>query len=169
MSNKKKKVDPTTDEVLPTVVEGSTPTTIQTDVSVDVFDKASLEAEERRHETTHSLFDKAAAVIESYLEDPNADISAKMFPAKLAMDVYMAQEKFKREDQRIEIEKRKLTLEEIKVQKTVPNLTFNQQNNYISSGGSKPPETDLTELKKKQDQLLASYLPPADPNKDKKD
>ena len=133
-----------------------------TDPILSQFDKAKLENQIRRHSTIGNLFDKAAEVIENYLDDPSTDLSAKMFPAKLATDIYLAQEKFAREDERIEIEKRKLTLEEIKVNKQLPpGSKFIQNNNYYPA---QPPQStaqtpvDIGELKKRQEELLSGYL-----------
>lgn len=159
----RKKKDPTTNGVdsssqnLPVKKEES---------ALSTFDEASIEAEKNRHQMTYSLFDKAAKVLEGYLEDPSIDSAAKMFPAKLAIDIYTSQEKFKREDQKLDIERRRLSLEEEKLRRTPSNLNFNQQNNYFS--GSPQPQpvpsgVDLTELKKRQDELLNSYLPSSNP------
>lgn len=134
---------------------------VQTDLS-PVFDQAALEAQKKRHESIGTLFDKASEVISNYLGDPNIESVAKMLPAKLALDLYTAQEKFKREDDRIEIERRKLVIEEKKANiPSLPGGTFNQQNNFISASPA-----DMAELKKKQDQLLASFRPKTPANGD---
>lgn len=122
------------------------------------MDRIEAEAAKSRHNSIERLFDKAANVLENCLDDQNIDSSAKMFPAKLAADIYMAQEKFKREDERLEIEKRKVTIEEIKIAQSQPLINIvGQQNNYISPGEQK---IDLLDLKKKQEALLNTYLPP---------
>lgn len=125
------------------------------------FDIAELENQRKRHKSIGNLFDKAAEVIENYLDDPSTDLVAKMFPAKLAADIYLAQEKFKREDEKIEIEKRKLVLDEIKSGKPLPpGSKFIQNNNYYS--GPLPPTqqqpVDIGGLKKRQEELLSTYL-----------
>lgn len=168
MAKKKKPADPVEEkEEQPTEVvqppQQQLPLGIPAEQGLAVFDQAELELQRQRHKTIGTLFDRAATVIETYLEDPNTDLSAKMFPAKLATDIFMAQEKFKREDERIELEKRKISLEEVKVQKAV-NINLNQQNNYnFPPPQPGQPPVDLNALKKKQDAMLASYLPPPKP------
>jgi hypothetical protein len=128
------------------------------------FDLAELENQKKRHKSIGTLFDKAAEVIENYLDDPNTDLVAKMFPARLAADLYLAQEKFKREDEKIEIEKRKLVLDEIKSGKPLPpGSKFIQNNNYYQV----PPQqqsqpVDIGDLKKRQEELLSGYLEGSD-------
>lgn len=128
------------------------------------FDAALSEAQKRRHENIGYLFDKAASLLESILDDPNVEAPAKMFPVKLAMDIYNNKEKFAREDERIDIEKRKLYIEEKKagmVQSLPAGSTFNQQNNFISiptSSESSKNFIDLNSLKKKQEEILSSFL-----------
>ena len=87
-----------------------------------------------------------------------------MFPAKLAADIYLAQEKFKREDEKIELEKRKLVLDELKSGKQIPNGSkFIQNNNYYSTTQpTNNSSVDIADLKKRQDELLSSYLPKVD-------
>lgn len=126
------------------------------------FDLAERNNQLKRHKSIGSLFDKAAEVIENYLDDPNTDLVSKMFPARLAADIYLAQEKFKREDEKIEIEKRRLVLDELKSGKQIPpGSKFIQNNNYYSSSPQteKSNPVDIAELKKRQEELLSSYLP----------
>lgn len=117
-----------------------------------IFDKASLELAEKRHKNIGQLFDKAVEILEVYLDDPNSDLSAKMFPAKLASDIYIANEKFKREDARISIEKKKLAIEEAK---SGPLPIPSGNNTFIQNNFSG--EVNIGEIKKKQDELLASF------------
>lgn len=129
--------------------------TSQEDQSIlEVFDKAKFEAQLNRHEEVNILFSKATEVLGNYLDDPEAELVSKMLPAKLAIDLYTSQEKFRREDERIEIEKQKLAIERAKLsQLPLPNgSTFNQQNNYLGLS-----QDQMAELKKKQDELLASF------------
>ena len=118
-----------------------------------IFDLAIMESQTNRHKSINNLFDKAAEVISNFLDDPSVEPISKMLPAKMAIDIYTSQEKFKREDERIGIEKRKLLIEEKKANMpSLPGATFNQQNNYISMS-----QTNMAEIKKKQDELLASF------------
>lgn len=127
---------------------------------LEIFDRASLELQKKRHEKIGDLFDKASEVISQYLEDPGTEISAKMFPAKLAADIYMASEKFRREDQRIEIEKRKLTLEERKSgQVHSPQIGAQQNNFYLGGIPDDRPHLSLEEIKRKQEEILDGFLP----------
>lgn len=129
------------------------------------FDKAEMENQIKRHKSIGNLFDKAAEVIENYLDDPCTDLTAKMFPAKLAADIYLAQEKFKREDEKIKIEKRKLELDELKSGKPLPpGSKFIQNNNYYSAPQQQGPPIDIGELKKKQEELLMNCLDGNEPN-----
>ena len=115
------------------------------------FDKANGRLQLDRHERIGQLFDKATDVLSQYLDDPDVGPAEKMFPAKLVTDIYVADEKFRREDARIEIENRKLTIEEAKLPQT--NIAI-QQNNYINES-----KVNLTELKKRQEELLSNFLP----------
>ena len=121
------------------------------DVIDQTFDEASLDLVKDRHKNIGNLFDRAVEVLTNYLDDPESDLAAKMFPAKLASDIYIAEEKFKREDERISIEKKKLALEESK-NGALPTSGTNTfiQNNF--SG-----EVNIGDIKKKQDELLASF------------
>lgn len=149
----KKTTDQTTGQSQVVVANPSNPPAVQQPVDLSpVFDSASLELQEERHKTIDTLFDKAAMVLDSYLDDPGTDSAAKMFPAKLVIDIYHTQEKLKREDERIEIEKRKLAIEEKKSGISNPTV-FNQQNNYILPSSPQ----DLAELKKRQEEILASF------------
>ena len=127
-----------------------------------IYDKAALESQLRRHQNINNLFEKAVMVIDGYLDDTNIESVSKMLPAKMALDLYTTQEKFKREDARIEIEKRKLAIEEKKA--NIPPLsgaTINQNNINISTS----PE-EMAKLKKKQDELLASFRSKTQPTSD---
>lgn len=124
--------------------------------SVTLFDEASLKLQKERHAGIGRLFDSATEVLGNYLDDPGIEVSAKMFPAKLAADLFLAQEKFRREDKRIEIEERKLRIEEAKLSQQKPFVQFNQQNNFNGQAVS----TDFAELKKKQEEILASLISP---------
>lgn len=130
------------------------------DPSLNSFNEASLELEEDRHKNIGNLFDKAVEVLSNYLDDANSDLSAKMFPAKLAADIYMAQEKFKRDDERILIEKERLKLEESKngILPANGNTTL-IQNNF--SG-----DVNIGDIKKKQEELLASFIKKPEEPKD---
>ena len=158
MIKKSKKLDET-------VVIENTPEVLTTPSSTEVsilgeFDIAELNNQKKRHQTIGSLFDRAADVIGNYLDDPSTDLTAKMFPAKLATDIYLAQEKFRREDERIELEKRKLALDELKSGKQLPpGSKFIQNNNYYSTTPQQDKHVDIADLKKRQEELLSSYLP----------
>lgn len=131
-------------------------------VTEDSFDKASIEAQQRRHESIGYLFDKASTLLETILDDPSVEASAKLFPVRLAMDIYTTKEKFVREDERIDLEKRRLAIEEKKagMSQIPPGSTFNQQNNFINlPSDGQPQKIDLNNLKKRQEELLSSFLP----------
>ena len=146
MPRKKKQLDNPQINNPPAVVNGGS---IVNSDDLSLFDKASLELQRKRHEKIGDLFDKASEVISQYLEDPGTEISAKMFPAKLAADIYMASEKFRREDQRIEIEKRKLTLEERKSGQVQPQIGAQQNNFYLGGTPENSPHLSLEEIKRK--------------------
>jgi hypothetical protein len=133
----------------PTTIEPFVPTVDPIELE---FDKAKGRSQIDRHERIGKLFDKATDVLSQYLDDPDVGPAEKMFPAKLITDIYVADEKFKREDARIEIESRKLTIEEAKLPQST-NIAI-QQNNYINES-----KVNLTELKKKQEELLSNFLP----------
>lgn len=156
MPRKKKQSDnPQTNNTPAVVNSGSM---VSSD-DLGLFDKASLELQKKRHEKIGDLFDKASEVISQYLEDPGTEISAKMFPAKLAADIYMTSEKFRREDQRIEIEKRKLTLEERKSGQVQPQIGAQQNNFYLGGTPESRPHLSLEEIKRKQEEILDGFLP----------
>lgn len=156
MPRKKKQLDNPQINNPPAVVNGGS---IVNSDDLSLFDKASLELQRKRHEKIGDLFDKASEVISQYLEDPGTEISAKMFPAKLAADIYMASEKFRREDQRIEIEKRKLTLEERKSGQVQPQIGAQQNNFYLGGTPENSPHLSLEEIKRKQEEILSGFLP----------
>lgn len=116
------------------------------------FDKAQKQLQSERHSRIGRLFDKAADVLEVYLGDPEVGLAEKMFPAKLVADIYVSEEKFKREDARLELESRKVALEEAKLPPG-PQIAI-QQNTYINES-----RVNLAELKKKQEALLSGFLP----------
>ena len=116
------------------------------------FDKAQKQLQAERHSRIGRLFDKAADVLEGYLNDSEVGLAEKMFPAKLVADIYVSEEKFKREDARLELESRKIALEEAKLPPG-PQIAI-QQNTYINES-----RVNLAELKKKQEALLSGFLP----------
>lgn len=156
MPRKKKQPDNPQTNNLPAVVNSGS--MVNSD-DLGLFDKASLELQRKRHEKIGDLFDKASEVISQYLEDPGTEISAKMFPAKLAADIYMTSEKFRREDQRIEIEKRKLTLEERKSGQVQPQIGAQQNNFYLGGAPENRLNLSLEEIKRKQEEILDGFLP----------
>lgn len=121
------------------------------DVIDQTFNEVSLDLAKDRHKNIGNLFDRAVEVLTTYLDDPGSDLAAKMFPAKLASDIYIAEEKFKREDERISIEKKKLAIEESKN----GTLPISGTNTFIQNNFSG--EVNIGEIKKKQDELLASF------------
>lgn len=122
-------------------------------IDSSLFRDEALKDQQERHETINRVFDKAAEVISTYLDDPNADLTAKMFPAKLAADIYLAQEKFKREDEKLAIERKKLSLEQSRAGSFPSGGVIIPVQNNINGN------VNIGEIKKKQDELLASFLP----------
>ena len=152
MAKKKTKTEPEKVENLPVEVP-------VVDESLSLFDQASLEVQKKRHETINKLFDDAATVLSEVLNNPEIDGATKMFPAKLAVDIFMMDQKFEREDRRIDIEEQKLDIERTKLKMT-PQLgggTFNQQNNLFLGGDQSNQPVDLAEIKKKQEEMLSAY------------
>lgn len=130
----------------------------QEDLLVE-FKKAEIGLQIKRHQSIGGLFDKAANVLGEYLDDPSVDLCSKMVPAKIATDIFMMNEKFKREDEKLEIEKRRLVLEELKVKEASKMIgTFNQQNNFYGNEDPEKAKAKLLDVKRKQEELLSSYL-----------
>ena len=121
----------------------------KTDPILAIFDDKSKEAQLKRHSRIGDLMTKAVDIIEAYLDDASIDISTKMLPVKLAADIYHSSEKIRVEDEKIELEKIKIINGG---QKPPSQPILNQQNNFISANNN-----DLLEIKKKQDELLASF------------
>lgn len=158
------------------------PTVANEQADLSPFREAQAKLALARHDKIGQMFDKAADYLIEYLADPAIDQAAKLFPAKLSTEVYLKHERNILEDQRIRIEQRKLDLAESKgqlgVKAPVAGGIFigNQTNVQIQnptqpSGASGGSPVDLLALKRKQEEYLSKFLPPAneDPNGDNGD
>lgn len=76
-----------------------------------LFAEAKIKEQEKRHDALNNLFDQATEVLSDAISDTRTTAAEKIFPAKLAIDTYLAKEKLLREDARYELEKSKLEVD----------------------------------------------------------
>ena len=128
--------------------------------SVDAkLETAKLEARRQRVSRIGNLLDQAAGVLEDMMQAENPMV--RMRAAETAVNLYIQQENGERQDKMLEVQQRRLALEEAKLQ--LPGAQFNQTNVYLN-GPQTPEEKEKAEAellarKQAQDKLLASYLP----------
>lgn len=98
--------------------------------TIELFEEAKQKASVSRHEAINNALDSAMHVVQEVLDDSDISAVGKMFAAKMALDAYGMQEKFKREDEKLRLDLERLQVEKAKL--SVPGgpmYIFNQQNN----------------------------------------
>lgn len=139
---------------------------------VDVaLQKAKLQAKRERQASIGRLLDQATEVLGGILETTDeAHQGARMRAAEVAVNLYVQSENGDRQDRMLDIQERRLVIEEAKLSQP-GGAMFNQQNNFYlgnqrQQGEEIKEETPeekakaLLARKKMQDMLLSSYLPP---------
>lgn len=128
------------------------------------LEKARNEAKQQRRDAIGDLLDKATDVLSDVLDDPNSSKREKIEAASLAVNLYVQQENGERQDTALEIQKKRLELEEKKL--SIPGGPLFQQNN-VYLPGQQPTDPQLLAIerdallkrKQTQDAILSSYLP----------
>lgn len=148
-------------------MDNNLPTSKDQQDQVDIeLQKARLKAKQQRRDAIGQLLDQATDVLSDVLNDSNSSKREKIEAASLAVNLYVQQENGERQDAALEIQKKRLELEEKKLSMPGGPL-FNQTNVYLPG---QQPTTDpqlleierqaLLARKQAQDALLSSYLPP---------
>ncbi|MCM1322998.1 MAG: hypothetical protein NC218_02330 [Acetobacter sp.] len=133
------------------------------------LEKAKLLAKKQRAVTIGSLLDKSAEVLEECLDDDTpANAGRRMRAAEVAINLYIQQESMERQDRALDIQAKRLELEEAKL--ALPGGPLFTQNNVYLQGGAPPQQGEqlsdeekqaqLLARKQAQDALLKQYLPP---------
>ena len=134
--------------------------------------KAKLEAKRERQASIGRLLDQATEVLGGILETTDeAHQGARMRAAEVAVNLYVQSENGDRQDRMLEIQERRLAIEEAKLSQPGGPM-FNQQNNFYlgnqkQQGEEVKEETPeekaqaLLARKKMQEMLLSSFLEPA--------
>lgn len=122
-----------------------------------MFAEATIRAQQQRHSALNDAFDKALKIVDNLLDDPTQSDAVKLFPAKLAIETYLAKEKLLREDAKYDLDRERIEIERAKL--SVPGGPLyiiqqveNQQNNQVNVQ-SKSKES-LKDRKHLQAQLL---------------
>lgn len=133
--------------------------------------KAKLKAKQERQASIGRLLDQATDVLGGILETTDEEHQgARMRAAEVAVNLYVQSENGERQDRMLDIQERRLVIEEAKLSKPGGPM-FNQQNNFYlgkqqQEGEEVKEETPeekaaaLLARKKMQDMLLSSYLEP---------
>ena len=135
--------------------------------SVDAaLQKAKLEAKRQRIDKIGGLIDKAVDVLNEVLDDSSVgNTRYRMEAASLAVTLYTQQDNGERQDKALELQERRLDLEEAKL-KMPGGPLFQQTNVYLDPQVPRDPQLLEIEkealLKRKQAQaaILNSYLSP---------
>lgn len=130
----------------------------ENDPALVIFAEAKLEENRQRHSHIDKAMDAAITVVTDILNDGSLETSAKLFPAKLAIDTYSMKEKFTREDERLQLEKERLEVEKAKLSMPGGPLfqsnTFNQQNITVNNVQGTQAKKELHARKTAQAKLL---------------
>lgn len=122
-----------------------------------MFAEATIQAQKQRHTALNNAFDKALKIVDNILDDPTQSDSVKLFPAKLAIETYLAKEKLLREDAKYDLDRERIEIERAKL--SVPGGPLyiiqqveNQQNNQVNVHSES--KESLRDRKHLQAQLL---------------
>lgn len=132
------------------------------------LEKAKIEAKRQRETTIGSLLDKAADVLSGVLDSTDAAMAGqRLRAAEVAINLYIQQDNGARQDRALELQQKRLKLEEEKLRQPGGPL-FQQNNLYVQGGASQqavPASTTEQEMllarKQAQDAVLAQFLPQA--------
>lgn len=146
-------------------MENNTNSLVSKDEVQKALEEAQIKAKQERRVAIGSLLDKATEVLSSVLETTDASMAnARMRAAEVAINLYVQQDNGERQDKALELQQRRLELEEEKLRKP-GGILFNQNNLYLQGNVSQQENDtekraqELLERKQYTDQLLQSYLP----------
>lgn len=122
--------------------------------------QAQVQAQRDRLRSIDNLLDTAIEILDATMTEDSSSPLARLNAAQTAVNLYLQKENGARQDKALELQERRLAMEEAKLR--LPTAQLNQTNIYLSHSpdDKAKAEAELLARKQAQNQILGSYLGP---------